>query len=138
MCGQYKRGVAVVIVALVVTIGSFATTVYLDARSCVSEVEHTRRRGRTDMKETLQASNERLQQQVDELSAMVDLLHRAVGALQATAPRDQVRSMPDPWAPGAVETRLTARDLHPSAAPTDASRRHLLKLAGGAAVGDVA
>ena len=123
---------------MLVTLGGFAATVYLDGCGCVFEIEHNHDSGRTDMNEEFQGANERLQQRVDELSAMVDLLHRAVGALQTTAPRDQIRSMPDPWAPGGEEPRLTPRDLHPSAPPTDASRRHLLKLAGAAAMGDVA
>ena len=91
------------------------------------------------MVEELRESNERLQQQVDELSDMVDLLHRAVAALQVDPP---VRQEPHQLAlvanDSADEEPLTPRELHPSAPVTERSRRHLLKMAGGAAVAAVA
>ena len=91
------------------------------------------------MVDELRESNERLQQQVDELSDMVDLLHRAVAALQGDpAVRQEPHQLALVANDAADEEPLTPRDLHPSAPVTERSRRHLLTMAGGAAVAAVA
>ena len=90
------------------------------------------------MTDELKAVNDQLQQQVDELSEMVDLLQRAVAALQNDP--SPVQKSPDLAlvTDDAGDERLTPRDLHPAAPVTERTRRHLLKLAGGAAVAAVA
>lgn len=92
------------------------------------------------------ATNDRLQQQVDELSEIVDLLQRAVAALQADPPAAPEHTLVEPesceraaWATsGSLDQTIGPRDLHPSMPLTEGTWRHLLKLAGGAAVAGVA
>jgi len=91
------------------------------------------------MTDELKAVNDQLQQQVDELSEMVDLLQRAVASLQNDESSPQLESRElELVTSTSSEERLTPRDLHPSAPVTERTRRHLLKMAGGAAVAAVA
>ena len=91
------------------------------------------------MTDELKAVNDQLQQQVDELSEMVDLLQRAVASLQndASSPKQDFGELALVTNDSGEEP-LTPRDLHPSAPLTERTRRHLLKMAGGAAVAAVA
>lgn len=91
------------------------------------------------MTDELTAASDDLQRQVDELSEMVDLLQRAVAALQGDSnPAREADEFALLANRAGDEEVLTPRELHPSAPVTERSRRHVLKLAGGAAVAAVA